>query len=68
MTAYHEADPSFMGDDCTLDPNDLDPNGQATRLKNDIFPDNLFTPGTRVCLFYKARAEFSGDPWCTSIS
>lgn len=64
MTAYHEDDPNFSGKDTDRDPSDLDPNGAATRLRNDIFPDHLFTPGTRLNLFYKARYE-GGSSWYT---
>jgi len=59
MTAYHEADPNFSGSDTDTDPNDPDIFGQSSRLANDIFPEGintgLFTPGTRVNIFYKAR-------------
>lgn len=55
MTAYHEEDPGFSGSDTDLDLSDYDPLGGTTRLANDIFPDNVFTPGTRLDLFYKTR-------------
>ncbi len=55
MTAYHEEDPAFVGSDTDTDPNDIDPLGNQSRLLNDIFPDDLFTPGSRVNLFYKTR-------------
>ncbi len=64
MTAYHESDPNFSGSDTDLDPNDLPPSGSPTRLANDIFPDDLFTPGTRVNLFYKAR-YIGSNVWFT---
>jgi hypothetical protein len=64
MTTYHEGDPNFTGSDTATDPFDLDPNGAQTRLLNDIFPDDLFTPGTRVNLFYKARQTGAGS-WIT---
>ncbi len=57
MTAYHESNPGGRPNpsDTARDPNDLDPQGQATRLVNDIFPDNLFTAGTRINMFFKTR-------------
>jgi hypothetical protein len=61
MTAYHESDPNFSGTDRSTDPTDLDPLGQSSRLANDIFPDNLFTPGTRVNLFYRTKYVASPD-------
>jgi len=61
MTAFHEEDPAFSGSDTDLDPSDLDyGTGRQIRLKNDIFPDNLLTPGSRLELFYKGR--FLGRP------
>ena len=62
MTARIEGSPGFTGSDTDTDPNDPDPNGGQTRLLNDIFPDNLFTPGTHVSLFYKTRFV-GGTPW-----
>jgi hypothetical protein len=53
MTAYHESDSHFAGTDGTRS-GDLDPFGNP-RLSNDIFKDDLFTPGTRVNYFYRAR-------------
>jgi hypothetical protein len=64
MTAYHEADPrhGMVGLvpnwDKQIDPADVAPGGGLYRLKNDIFPDNLFTPGTRVDIFYTANKRF----------
>ncbi|TPW17196.1 MAG: peptidase S8/S53 subtilisin kexin sedolisin, partial [bacterium] len=55
MTAFHESDPAFTGTDTSKDPGDLDPKGHPSRLLNDMFPDDLLTPGTRIDLFYKAR-------------
>ena len=55
MGAFHELDPNFSGADTDTDPGDIDPLGHQSRLANDIFPDDLFTPGTRVNLFYKSR-------------
>jgi hypothetical protein len=61
MTAYHELDPSHGVAsvppvtnpwDRELDPTDLAPGGGNYRLKHDIFPDNLFTAGTHIDLFY----------------
>jgi len=63
MTTYHELDPNFNGNDKSLDPGDPDPYGHITRLANDIFPDDMFTPGTRLNLFYKARYTGSGEPY-----
>jgi len=60
MTTYHEADPNFSGDDTAQDPND--PHSNA--LLNDIFPDNLFTAGTRVQMFFKTRFV-GGTDWFT---
>lgn len=65
MTAFHEDDPAFSGSDTDRDPNDLDPNGGMNRLANDIFPDDLFTPGSRLNLFYKAR-YVGGSIWFTN--
>ncbi|NNF06237.1 MAG: T9SS type A sorting domain-containing protein, partial [Candidatus Eisenbacteria bacterium] len=69
MSAYHEDDPNFSGTDESLDPNDLDPNGLG-RLANDIFPEGnggLFTMGTRVNIFYKARYVDSGGTPTTNV-
>jgi hypothetical protein len=67
MTAYHEEDANFTGTDTDTDPLDLDPNGAQTRLLNDIFPDDLFTAGTRVNLFYRAQfVDTLGVPINTS--
>ena len=65
MTAYHEQDPNFTGTDTDVDPTDYGPTGLLTHLANDIFPDDLFTPGSRVCLFYKAR-EIGTLSWSTA--
>ncbi len=64
MTAYHEEDPNFTGTDRDLDPADLDPLGREGRLANDIFPDDLLTPGTRLCLYYETRF-LAGSTWYT---
>ncbi len=64
MTTYHEDDPNFFLSDSQADPIDFDPSGGASHLANDIFPDDLFTPGTRVMLFYKAR-YLPGGSWAT---
>lgn len=61
MTAYHESDPNFSGTDSDV-AGDLDPNGNP-RLANDIFPDDLFTAGTRVNLFFKAQYDGSITPF-----
>jgi hypothetical protein len=56
MTAYHELDVNRQYvDDGAQDPND--PN--FPHLGNDIFPDDLFTAGTRVNLFYRTKFETS---------
>jgi hypothetical protein len=64
MTAYHEEDSHFIGaDDGATDPNDLGPYPTSGRLLNDIFPDDLFTPGTRVEIFYRtATLDTNGVP------
>ena len=48
MGTFHEDDPGFMGADGTLDPND------SGHLANEIFPDNVLTPGSRIDYFFKA--------------
>jgi len=65
MTTYIESSASFSGTDADRDPGDLDPNGGQTRLVNDIFPDGLFTPGTRVNMFFKAKFT-AGSTWYTT--
>lgn len=55
MTTFHESDPGFQGTDRSLDPND------PGRLANDILPDHVFTPGSRVDYFLAAR-YIPGDP------
>ncbi len=62
MTAYHEEDPNFSGTDTATDPNDLDPDGYQNRLLNDLFPDDLLTPGSRLCLYFKGKSV-SGTSW-----
>jgi hypothetical protein len=64
MTAYHEEDSHFIGaDDTATDPNDLGPYPTSGRLLNDIFPDDVFTPGTRVEIFYRtANLDTNGVP------
>ncbi|HEX7878146.1 MAG TPA: hypothetical protein VF720_01980, partial [Candidatus Eisenbacteria bacterium] len=49
MTTFHEADPGFQGTDTSLDPTD------PGHLLNDIFPDDLLTPGSRLDYFFAAR-------------
>ncbi|HEX7878665.1 MAG TPA: FlgD immunoglobulin-like domain containing protein, partial [Candidatus Eisenbacteria bacterium] len=49
MSTFHEDDPGFSGTDRTADPND------PSRLANDIIPDHLFTPGSRLDYFVTAR-------------
>jgi hypothetical protein len=63
MTAYHESAPGFAGLDTDLDLSDVGPSG-TTRLANDIFPDDLFTAGTRLNLFYKTKFT-AGSEWFT---
>jgi hypothetical protein len=63
MTTYHEADPNFAAhgaNDQTHDPTDITPTGGTWRLSHDIFPDNLFTAGTRIDYFYSANNVGSG--------
>jgi len=63
MTSYHEQDPNFAAhgaNDRTNDPTDVTPTGGTWRLSHDIFPDNLFTAGTRVDYFYSANNVGSG--------
>jgi flagellar hook capping protein FlgD len=66
MTAYHESDPNFWGTDRTIDAHDVAPNGGMWRLDNDIFPDDLFTAGTRLDYFFTAnkvgQTEYTRDP------
>ncbi len=64
MTAYMEGF-GLVGNDTDRDPADLDPQGQQTRLVNDIFPDNLFTPGTRINMFFKTKF-IAGTSWYTT--
>src|SRR5262249_34995770 len=59
MTCYHESDPGFVtigGNDRTPDP--TDPSHASNK---DIFPDNVFTPGSRIDYFIAAR-YIPGDP------
>jgi hypothetical protein len=49
MSTFHEVDPGFQGHDRVIDPND--PNS----LANDILPDHIFTPGSRIDYFVAAR-------------
>jgi hypothetical protein len=57
MTTYHESEANFSGNDKALDPNE--PNHPGALL-NDIFPDDLFTAGTRINLFYKTAFTPTG--------
>jgi flagellar hook capping protein FlgD len=63
MTTYHEADPNFIGNDRMTSPADISPRGGQWRLANDIFPDNLFTAGTRIDYFFTANAVGSQQYW-----
>jgi hypothetical protein len=49
MSTFHEADPGFAGTDVTADPND------PGQLENEILPDHILTPGSRVDYFVKSR-------------
>jgi hypothetical protein len=51
MANHHELDPGFVGSDTSIDPNEQDGN----RLENEVLPDRLFTPGTRISYFFCAR-------------
>jgi hypothetical protein len=55
MSTFHESDPGFSGTDSAIDPADAGPTGGLFRLANDIVPDNLFTPGSRLDYFLAAR-------------
>jgi hypothetical protein len=55
MSCFHEADPGFSGNDRSPDP--LDPSQNA----NEILPDHVLTPGSRVDYFIAAR-YLPGDP------
>jgi len=62
MTSYHELDPNFAShgaNDRTKDPQDIlyyvGGGGGNWRLSHDIFPDRLFTPGTRIDYFFSAN-------------
>ena len=63
MTAYHEADPNFVGNDRQTAPNDISPIGGQWRLANDIFPDNLFCAGTRIDYLYTANEVGNPQYW-----
>jgi flagellar hook capping protein FlgD len=55
MACYHEQDPNFSGTDRDIDPTDVAPNGGRWRLANDIFPDDLFTPGSRLDMCFTSN-------------
>jgi flagellar hook capping protein FlgD len=55
MASYHEQDPNFSGTDRDIDPTDVAPNGGRWRLANDIFPDDLFTPGSRLDMCFTSN-------------
>ena len=55
MTTFIEGHPRFVQSDTALDPNDLDHSGNPGRLLNDIFPDDLFTPGSRINYYFTSR-------------
>ncbi|TPW08908.1 MAG: hypothetical protein FD129_2371, partial [bacterium] len=59
MSTFHEEDPGFVGTDTAVDPND--PN----RLANDIIPDHLMTPGSRLDYFVASRYGTGGFPGVT---
>lgn len=49
MGTFHESDPGFRLTDRTADPT------RPSQLENEILPDNLFTPGSRIDYFLAAR-------------
>jgi len=51
MSTFHEADPGFIGTDTSLDANEP----LRSALANDIIPDHLFTPGSRLDYFVASR-------------
>jgi hypothetical protein len=55
MSTFHEGTTGFSGTDTSPDPNDVG------RLANDILPDHIFNPGTRIDYFVTAR-YLPGDP------
>ncbi|HEX7879575.1 MAG TPA: FlgD immunoglobulin-like domain containing protein [Candidatus Eisenbacteria bacterium] len=55
MATFHESDPGFQGTDTTPDA------GNPNQLANEIIPDNLFTPGSRIEYFIASR-YLPGDP------
>jgi flagellar hook capping protein FlgD len=64
MTSYHEADPNFAthgASDRTIDAFDPSPKGGSWHLSHDIFPDNLFTPGSRIDYFFSANVVGSNE-------
>lgn len=70
MSTYHDFELAFTGNDEDSDPNDLDIAGSSSRLANDLFPEGaagIFTPGTRVNLFYKARYVDAGGSPTTGV-
>lgn len=67
MTAYHELDPNFSGTDRDIDMSDVAPNGGLWRLANDIFPDDLFTGGTRIDMFYTSNTVGSAVKYKTPV-
>lgn len=64
MTAFHEDDPAFTGTNTDLDPTDVAYLGSPNHLANDMFSDNVLTPGARIDLFYKTRSV-GGAVWAT---
>jgi hypothetical protein len=62
MSTYHELDPNFQINDTALDPADQAVHPGA--LLNEVFPDFMFTAGTRLNLFYKtAFTPSAGMEW-----
>jgi len=49
MATFHESDPGFQGTDRAADP--ADPN----QLENEILPDHILTPGSRIDYFLASR-------------
>jgi hypothetical protein len=63
MGTFHESDPGFSGTDQTSDPM------HPSELENEILPDGILTPGSRVEYFLASRylppdpRNAGGDTW-----